>query len=189
MARLPILAVIPPVIFAALAGLFYAGMQREDPDALPSTFVGRDAPPLSVADLGGLPPVTEAAIEAEGVKLVNFWASWCAPCRVEHPNLEALAREEGVPILGVNYKDERGNALGFLDELGNPYRAVSADQGGRTARDWGVYGVPETFVVDGAGRVLARLAGPVTERTLERTIRPALARARGEDAAPATDED
>ncbi len=179
MARLPILAVVPPVVFAALAGLFYAGMQREDPEALPSTFVGEPAPALSVSALGGFEPVTEAALAAEGPKLVNFWASWCAPCRVEHPNLDALSREEGVPIYGINYKDEAGNALGFLAELGNPYAAASADPEGRTARDWGVYGVPETFVVDGKGRVVARVAGPVTERTLERTIRPALAEARG----------
>lgn len=179
MARLPLLALIPPVAFAGLAGLFYAGMQREDPDALPSTFIGEPAPALSVTDLGELPPVTEAALAADGAKLVNFWASWCAPCRVEHPNLEALAAEEGVPIYGVNFKDEPGNALAFLDELGNPYAAASADAEGRTARDWGVYGVPETFVVDGEGEVLARVAGPVTARTLESTIRPALAEARG----------
>ncbi len=179
MARLPVLALLPPVAFAALAGLFYAGMQREDPDALPSTFVGREAPALTVTDLGGLTPVTAEALRAPGVKLVNFWASWCAPCRVEHPNLEALAEEEGIPIHGINYKDEPGKALAFLDELGNPYAAVSADEGGRTARDWGVYGVPETFVIDGEGRVLARVAGPVTERTLERTIRPALETAGG----------
>jgi cytochrome c biogenesis protein CcmG, thiol:disulfide interchange protein DsbE len=178
MARLPLLALVPPVIFAGLAGLFYAGMQREDPDALPSTRVGQPAPALTTTDLGDLDPVTAEALAAEGAKLVNFWASWCAPCRVEHPNLEALGAEEGVPIYGINYKDEPDKALGFLDELGNPYAATSADAEGRTARDWGVYGVPETYVLDGEGRVLARVAGPVTERTLERTIRPALAQAR-----------
>ncbi|WP_375263615.1 DsbE family thiol:disulfide interchange protein [Palleronia sp.] len=175
MAKLPLLAIIPPVIFAGLAGLFYAGMQRDDPEALPSTFVGREAPALSVTDLGDLPPVTADALDAPGMKLVNFWASWCAPCRVEHPNLVKLSRDEGVPIYGINYKDQPDNALDFLEELGNPYAGVSADANGRTARDWGVYGVPETFVVDGEGRVVARVAGPVTERTLERTIRPALA--------------
>ncbi len=178
MPRLPLLAILPPAVFVALAGLFFAGMQREDPDALPSTFVGEPAPALTTTPLGDLPPVTAAALEADGVKLVNFWASWCAPCRVEHPHLSALAEAEGIPILGINYKDAPDNALGFLDELGNPYAAVSADASGRTARDWGVYGVPETFVVDGEGRVIARLAGPMTERTLDRTIRPAIAEAR-----------
>lgn len=174
MARLPILAFVPPVVFLGLAGLFYAGMQREDPDALPSTFLGRTAPEISPDPLGDLRTVAAEDLTADGMKLVNFWASWCAPCRVEHPNLEALSEESGIPIYGVNYKDDPTKALAFLNELGDPYAAVSADAEGRTARDWGVYGVPETFVVDGEGRVVARVAGPVTERTLERTILPAL---------------
>ena len=174
MARFPRLALIPPAVFAGLAVLFYAGMQREDPDALPSTFVGRPAPDLSVEPLADLRTVSADDLGADGMKLVNFWASWCAPCRVEHPNLEALTRETGIPIYGINYKDDPVKAQAFLAELGNPYAATSADPEGRTARDWGVYGVPETFVVDGDGRILARVAGPVTERTLERTIRPAL---------------
>lgn len=177
MARLPVLAAIPPLVFIGLAALFYAGMQREDPDALPSAYLGAPAPDLSVTPLGPLDPVTAEMLARPGPKLVNFWASWCAPCRVEHPNLDSLAREAGVPVYGINYKDDPGKALAFLDELGNPYAATAADTEGRTARDWGVYGVPETFVLDGEGRVVARLAGPVTERTLARTIRPALAEA------------
>ena len=113
-----------------------------------------------------------------GVKLVNYWASWCAPCRVEHPHLEALA-EEGVTIYGVNYKDQPGNALGFLEELGDPYTAIGADPNGRMALDWGLYGVPETYVIDGEGRVVLRFPGPITERVLEGQIRPAIEKARG----------
>ena len=179
MARLPILAIIPPVAFAALAALFYTGMQRDDPDALPSTFVGREAPGFTVTPLGDLEPMDRELLEAPGVKLVNFWASWCAPCRVEHPALEALAAE-GVAIHGVNYKDDREKALAFLDELGDPYATIGADAEGRTARDWGVYGVPETFVVDGEGRVILRFAGPITERAMEGKIRPAIAEAQSE---------
>lgn len=173
MTRIPFLAFLPPVIFGALAILFYTGMQRSDPDGLPSAFEGRAAPQLDLVALADLPPVEAAMLTAPGVKLVNFWASWCAPCRVEHPTLQALA-DEGVPIYGVNYKDDPGNAQDFLAELGNPYVGTSADPQGRTARDWGVYGVPETFVIDGDGKVVLRFAGPVTQRALAEKIRPAI---------------
>lgn len=179
MARFPLLTILPPVTFLGLAALFYAGMQREDPDALPSTFIGEPAPALEAAAFGAFAGFGRAALEGEGVKLVNFWASWCGPCRVEHPNLEMLAAE-GIPIYGVNYKDVEANALRFLEELGNPYVATGADDEGRIARDWGVYGVPETYVIDGEGQVVERLAGPITERTLEGRIRPAIAAANGE---------
>ena len=179
MARVPILALVPPAIFVGLAALFYAGMQRDDPDALPSTFIGEPSPALTAAPLGGFDGFDRSVLEGDGVKLVNFWASWCGPCRIEHPNLEVLAGE-GVPVYGVNYKDVEANALRFLDELGNPYIAVGADDAGRIARDWGVYGVPETYVIDGQGRVVERLAGPITQRTLAERIRPAIAAARTE---------
>lgn len=173
MGRMPVLALVPPVVFAGLAVLFFTGTQRDDPDALPSTFEGRPAPDLDVEQHSDKPLFERSSLDAPGVKLVNFWASWCAPCRVEHPTLEALA-EEGIEIHGVNYKDDPANALGFLDEFGDPYTDIGTDQEGRTARDWGVYGVPETFVIDGDGKVVLRFAGPITERSLESRIRPAL---------------
>lgn len=167
---------IPPAIFGILAGLFFAGMYREDPDALPSAMVGRIAPPVVLTPLGAGPGFGDADLQAGGVKLVNYWASWCAPCRAEHPFLEQLAAE-GVPIYGINYKDDPAKALAFLDELGNPYAAMGADVTGRTALDWGLYGVPETFVLAPDGRVVLRFAGPITAQELERRIRPALAQA------------
>lgn len=173
MARISPLALVPPLLFVALAGLFFAGMMREDPDALPSVREGQGAPELTLTALGDKPLFDAAALAEPGVKLVNFWASWCAPCRVEHPNLEALA-DEGLPIYGINYKDDPRNALAFLDELGDPYEGIGADQG-RTALDWGVYGVPETYVIDGEGRVVLRFAGPITRTVLEERIRPAIA--------------
>ena len=173
MAKLSPLMILPPVIFAGLAAMFYLGMQREDPDALPSVQIGKEAPPVVLTQLGDEAPFDDAALRGPGVKLVNYWASWCAPCRVEHPNLTALA-EEGIPIYGINYKDEPGKALAFLEELGNPYVAMGADETGRTAIDWGVYGVPETYVIDGEGRIVLRFAGPVTERSLATRIRPAI---------------
>ncbi|QFT93541.1 Thiol:disulfide interchange protein CycY precursor [Roseovarius sp. THAF9] len=178
MSKSSFLMVLPPVIFAALAAVFYIGMQREDPDALPSAIEGKPAPAVALTELEGKTPFTDAELRSGGVKLVNYWASWCAPCRVEHPHLEALA-EEGVTIYGVNYKDQPGNALGFLEELGDPYTAIGADPNGRMALDWGLYGVPETYVIDGDGRVVLRFPGPITERVMEGQIRPAIEKARG----------
>lgn len=170
--------ILPPLLFLGLATLFLTGMQRDNPMALPSALAGQIAPALEVAPLGSLAAVTDAAVRAPGVKLVNFWASWCAPCRVEHPMLAELAAE-GVTILGVNYKDKAENALAFLDELGNPFAAVGADENGRIALDWGLYGIPETFVIDGEGRVVLRFPGPITRKVLDSTIRPAIAAAGG----------
>lgn len=179
MARLSPLMVLPPALFAGLAAMFVWGMNREDPNALPSAFAGKQAPAVAVTPLGDNPVFTDADLRDGKVKLVNFWASWCAPCRAEHPNLEQL-RAEGVTILGVNYKDKPAAALGFLAELGNPYARIGADESGRMGIDWGLYGVPETFVIDGAGKVVLRFPGPVTAQILETEIRPAMERAAAE---------
>ncbi|MBL4917264.1 DsbE family thiol:disulfide interchange protein [Szabonella alba] len=168
--------ILPPVIFVGLAALFYIGMYREDPDTLPSAMIGREAPAVQVTALGPAAPFDDATLRAPGVKLLNFWASWCAPCRAEHPLLEELAAE-GIPILGVNYKDDPAKALAFLDELGDPFAAIGADSG-RMALNWGVYGVPETYVIDGDGKVVLRFAGPITRAELDRTLRPAIEAAR-----------
>ena len=177
MPRVPILAVVPPVVFAGLAVLFFVGMHREDPEALPSTRIGQEAPPLSVVAFGDGPQTTDAVLRSGEVSLVNFWASWCAPCRAEHPQLEALATE-GIPIHGLNFKDKPENAARFLAELGDPFATMAADPEGRTALDWGVYGVPETYVIDGAGNVVLRFAGPIMPATLAERIRPAIEAAR-----------
>jgi cytochrome c biogenesis protein CcmG/thiol:disulfide interchange protein DsbE len=178
MARFSPLLAAPPAFFAGLALMFYLGMQREDPDALPSAKIGEPAPPVALSQLGAEAPFTDEALRAPGVKLVNYWASWCAPCRAEHPNLQLLA-DEGIPIYGINYKDDPEKALAFLAELGNPYVAMGADESGRVALDWGLYGVPETYVIDGDGNVVLRFAGPITQRSLEGQIRPAIEAARG----------
>ncbi|EAQ01597.1 Probable thiol-disulfide interchange protein [Pseudooceanicola batsensis HTCC2597] len=170
---------VPPVIFAGLAAAFYVGLQREDPDQLPSALEGRQAPAVEMTALGDLPGFDDGSLRDGEVKLVNFWASWCAPCRVEHPSLTQLA-EEGITVLGVNYKDDPEKALGFLRELGNPYAGVGADAQGRMALNWGLYGVPETYVIDGRGNIVLRFAGPVTQRVIESRIRPALEKARAE---------
>jgi len=178
MAKLSPLMIAPPAIFAGLAALFFFGMQRENPDELPSAMTGKSAPAVQVTPLGDKTPFTDADLRSGGVKLLNYWASWCAPCRVEHPNLEQLA-DQGITIYGVNYKDKPGNALRFLQELGDPYTAIGADENGRMALDWGVYGVPETYVIDGQGNIVLRFAGPITDRVMEKQIMPAIKKAKG----------
>ena len=147
-----------------------------DPGAVPSTFLGQTIPTLNAVPLGSLPTFTSSDIMADGeVKIVNFWASWCPPCRAEHPALMQLA-EEGVAIYGVNKSDRMANALGFLQDLGNPFRAVTVDANGRQAIDWGVVALPETFVIDGQGRVVLKFPGPI-QGVMDTVIRPALAEA------------
>lgn len=172
------LALAPIAIFAALGGFLLQGNLRdvEGRDALPSTRVGQPAPPLSTTPLPGKPELTAAALADGEVKLVNFWASWCVPCRVEHPQLEALA--ETLPVYGVNYKDAPEDALAFLQELGDPFAAIGADPEARTGIDWGLYGVPETFVLAGDGTVMLRFAGPITASVVEDTLLPAIEAAR-----------
>lgn len=173
MAKISPLMIAPPVIFIGFAVMAGIGMFRADKDALPSAREGQPAPSVVVSDLPSKVSFSDSDLRKGGVKLVNYWASWCAPCRAEHPNLETLAGE-GIPIYGVNYKDDAPKALKFLDDLGDPYVAVGADQSGRMALDWGVYGVPETYVIDADGVIVARFAGPITARVLKETIRPAI---------------
>lgn len=167
------LMLIPVVLFTALAGLFAGGMFFGQGQELPSALIGKPAPQVAVSEIEGLPVLSDEMLRDGQVKIVNFWASWCAPCRVEHPNLTQLAGE-GVPIYGINYKDFDPNARAFLDELGDPYVAIGSDPSGFHAIDWGVYGVPETFLVDGDGTILLRMAAPITQRELEGRLRPAL---------------
>lgn len=112
------------------------------------------------------------------VSLVNVFASWCAPCRLEHPVLLELNRRHGIPIFGINYKDQPGNATRWLNTLGDPYARIGADRDGRAAIDWGVFGVPETFLVDAAGTIVHKQIGPLTLETAERTILPMIAELR-----------
>jgi len=171
------LMLIPPLLFAGLAALFYIGMGRDDPSALPSTREGGPVPALTVTEFEGAEPFTVEDLANGDVVLVNFWASWCAPCRAEHPQLVQMA-EDGLDIYGINYKDDPAKARRFLAELGEPFERLVADPTGRTGLDWGLYGVPETFVIDGEGTVVKRFAGPITASVLESIIKPAIEDAR-----------
>ena len=177
MKRPSLFMILPPVVFVALAALFYFGMMRDDPDALPSAREGGPAPAVELAQLGPEPPFTDATLRDGEVKLVKFWASWCGPCRAEHPMLQAIA-DDGIPVYGINYKDNADNAMAFLEELGNPFAAIGADSTGRLGLDWGLYGVPETYVVAGDGTIMLRFAGPITRSVMENRIEPAIEEAR-----------
>jgi cytochrome c biogenesis protein CcmG/thiol:disulfide interchange protein DsbE len=176
-----LLIVLPVLVFLGLAALLAKGLYSGDPREVPSVFIGKPAPEFALAGLEGRRQDADLAtglsdedLAGGSVSLVNVWASWCAPCRVEHPHLMALAQEEGLLIHGINYKDTPPKAVGFLDELGDPYTRVGADADGRAAIEWGVYGVPETFVVDGTGRILAKHVGAIDEDAIRKTLRPAI---------------
>ncbi|MEM8842067.1 MAG: DsbE family thiol:disulfide interchange protein [Pseudomonadota bacterium] len=171
--------IAPGLIALIILGAFLIALEREDAQNLPSTLINRPAPEFSLAPLrDGAPGLSTADLREPGVKLVNIWASWCGPCRVEHPYIEALAAE-GVPIHGINYKDDPQSAERFLAELGDPYELIGADRTGRAGIEWGVYGVPETFVIDGEGNVIYKHIGPVQGNDIETKIRPALNKAAG----------
>jgi len=172
---------VPVAVFAGFASLALVGMMRDDPNALPSAREGQKAPPINITQLGPNAPFDDADLATGGVKIVNFWASWCAPCRAEHPTFMMLA-EEGIPIYGINYKEpSASDALGFLEELGDPYSKIGADISGRdTAVDWGVYGIPESYVIDGSGKIILRFAGPVTQRVLDDSFRAAIEKAKAD---------
>lgn len=165
---------LPLIVMAGFVGASFWAMGRQDPTAMPSALVGKQAAPVRLEVLGDSTPFTDADLRDGSIKLVNYWASWCAPCRVEHPNLTRLS-QEGVPIYGVNWKDTPEQALGFLGELGNPFGLLGADPKNKMGIDWGVAGVPETFVVDGEGTVLARIAGPLTDAVIAAQVEPLLA--------------
>lgn len=172
------LLLLPPVLLAGFVAFVAVGNFREDRNDLPSARAGHQAPAVALAQLEELPLFTDDMLRTGEVTLVNFWASWCPPCRAEAPVVEALAHE-GLTVLGVNYRDEPDRAMDFLDELGNPYAAIGADPRARMGLDWGVVGLPETFVVDGEGNILMRHAGPLTEEVVEQRLRPVIERAQG----------
>ncbi len=154
-----------------------SGLQQGvDTQALPSTREGRDAPPLELTQLGDTDLLSRADLEGNGLVIVNFFASWCPPCRAEHPTLTALA-EAGNPLFGVNYRDQTNQALSFLEELGNPYDRIGQDLEARNGRDWGVVAMPETFFVNDDGVVVYHFRGPITSRVLDNQVIPSLAEA------------
>ncbi|MCV3271187.1 DsbE family thiol:disulfide interchange protein [Roseobacter sinensis] len=179
MPKISPLMIAPPLIFAGFVVMAGIGMFRDNPNDLPSTMIGQPAPAITTEALGDYPPVTPEAMATGQVTLVNFWASWCPPCHAEHPKLLEMARE-GMPIIGVNFKDQARNATSYLDDDGNPFAAVAFDPQGRTAIDWGVTAPPETFILDAEGTVLFRFAGPLIGSDYEQRFLPQLEKALAE---------
>ena len=173
-----LLMLLPPLLFAALAVAFYIAMQRDNPNDLPSTRVGHAAPAITPETLGPIPSLTDADLRSGQVTIVNFWASWCPPCRAEHPVLSQMAAD-GLRVAGVNIKDQADTATAYLTEEGNPFFAMAFDPRGRTAIDWGVTAPPETFILGGDGTVLFRFQGPLVGSDYEQRFLPALRAATG----------
>ena len=177
------LLLLPLILFLALAALFLYRLGSGDPSRLPSALIGRPVPPTELPPVAGLerdgrqiPGIVPADFRG-AVSLVNVWASWCVPCHDEAPLLMQLADDKRIRIVGINYKDQPSNARRFLGRYGNPFAAAGADQSGRASIDWGVYGVPETFLVGRDGRIAYKLVGPITPQNFDAVLKPAIEKA------------
>jgi cytochrome c biogenesis protein CcmG/thiol:disulfide interchange protein DsbE len=174
---------LPLLIFVGLAALFFYRLGSGDPSKLPSALIGRAAPKTDLPPLEGLtrdgqpvPGVSNVTFTGK-VTVVNVWASWCVPCHDEIPFLAKLAQDTRIQLVGINYKDQTDNARRFLNRYGNPFAATGVDANGRTAIDWGVYGVPETFLVGRDGRIAYKLIGPISAENLAGVLEPEIAKA------------
>ena len=166
----------PLAIFAIIALLFAFALRSGDPSRLPSALIGRPAPDVTLPPMEGLGDkgFSSALLKTGEPAVVNFWASWCQPCVEEHPYLGALRAQTGVRLYGINYKDKAEGARGFLVKLGNPFNAIGVDANGRAGIEWGVTGMPETFVINGTGEIVYKHTGPISAESLEKKLIPAV---------------
>lgn len=180
-----LMAALPLLIFAVLALISWSQLNSgRDVSEIPSALIGTKAPMLAMPPLEGaatpsgepMPALDDAAVKGK-LTLVNVWASWCVPCRQEHPIILELSKDPRLNVVGINYKDRNENALRFLGELGNPFSAIGVDPNGKAAIDWGVYGIPESFLVAADGTILYKRAGPFDEKSLREGLMPAIEKA------------
>ncbi|MES2905967.1 MAG: DsbE family thiol:disulfide interchange protein [Pseudomonadota bacterium] len=169
------LTLLPIIFFAALAAIFFLRIKAGDPAILPSALIGKIIPDFTLPALpkSNLPGFSSTDLKQNRMTLVNVWASWCGPCRAEHPVLMMLAEQAKkgeFEVFGMNYKDRPQAALDFIADQGNPYSRIGMDDSGRTGIDWGVYGVPETFIVDGSGKIVFKHVGPLNDEALEKIL-------------------
>ncbi len=172
--RVPLRFILPAIVFAGLVVFFFIGLQLK-PGEIQSPLVGKPAPAFALESLGDPARQVGSAHFSGRPWLLNVWATWCAGCRDEHDALMAITRQNRLPMVGLNWRDDRALALRWLDQLGNPYVAVAFDHDGRTAIDWGVYGAPETFLIGADGTVLRKHIGVITMEAWERDFVPLLA--------------
>jgi cytochrome c biogenesis protein CcmG/thiol:disulfide interchange protein DsbE len=182
-ARRRLIVIAPLVIFLGLVALFLVRLFSGDPSRIPSALIGQPAPQTALPGVAGLdrdgkpvPGIDPAAFKG-AVTLVNVWASWCVPCHDEAPLLMQLAQDDRLRVIGIDYKDEADNARRFLGRHGNPFAAAGADKNGRAAIEWGVYGVPETFIIGRDGRIAYKLVGPITAENLGTVVKPEIEKA------------
>jgi cytochrome c biogenesis protein CcmG/thiol:disulfide interchange protein DsbE len=169
-----LLYLLPVVLFLVVAGYFVLALRSgRDPSLVPSALIDKPAPDFDVAGLGGGGDLSRAGLAGQ-IVLVNFFASWCVPCRAEHPLLMRLAQQEHVALYGIAYKDKPADATAFLDRFGNPYRRVGLDESGRVGIDFGLYGVPETYIIDKSGHIRYRHVAPLTAETIDKEVLPRL---------------
>lgn len=186
-----LLRLLPVALFAAVAGFFALALSSGDPSKVPSALIGKTIPQSNFPAIEGfnsdtkpVPGFSSADLAAGKVSVVNFWASWCGPCVEEHPLLTDLKSLADINLFGVNYKDQASSARRFLGRYGNPFTAVGTDSSGRTAIEWGVYGMPETFVINGAGQIVHKHVGPLSQASIKDRILPAIEKARGSASLP-----
>jgi cytochrome c biogenesis protein CcmG, thiol:disulfide interchange protein DsbE len=178
-----LVVLVPLALFLAVAAVFLVGLGVRDHSVLPSVLIGRPAPQINLPAVTGLVrdgqpvPGLSTADFAGHVTLLNVWASWCVPCHDEAPLLVRLAEDKRIRVVGINYKDQPDNARRFLGRYGNPYAASGADTNGRAAIEWGVYGVPENFIIGRDGKIAYKLVGPITAENLEQVVKPAIEKA------------